>query len=340
MYRSVVALTALAIGVPLALQSGAFASGAPASAACGLPSKSVVLAAAQLPENANAVACDAVGRVVDLGPGKVRVPAPGHGVGMSVDTVSGDDAYLEVWTDAAGKVHYSTDKRGQSDHQSGSASAATIPAGTGDGCGQNGYYIYPGTSAHKIYSARAYYTGPNAAETGSATSFRMAAGYAAANWVNETSPCATKNLASVPGFTWMGTTTSRANIGSDPSGELDCTNNDSRSTIDTGQLPATAVGAACWWTITHSSGINAVTNFDIRLNTSIFNFTLDPDNGSCSNQYDVISIFTHEFGHVLGLGHTTTVQNNEQSMFKNAATCSRHARDLGLGDVYGIRAIY
>ncbi|GLY30805.1 matrixin family metalloprotease [Kineosporia sp. NBRC 101731] len=89
-----------------------------------------------------------------------------------------------------------------------------------------------------------------------------------------------------------------------------------------------------------SPGIkNDLLEADVRYNTNDHNFTNNGASGSCSAQYDVRSVGTHEAGHVFGMGHVGSGHDN-LTMYTKSFYCDTRARTLGKGDVLGLRSIY
>jgi hypothetical protein len=57
----------------------------------------------------------------------------------------------------------------------------------------------------------------------------------------------------------------------------------------------------------------------------------------CSSGYYVEDIAAHEFGHALGLGHSSDAA---ATMYPTAATCTLQLRTLGADDIAGVEALY
>lgn len=74
-----------------------------------------------------------------------------------------------------------------------------------------------------------------------------------------------------------------------------------------------------------------VRSADININ-AYYDWT----DGKAANKYDYQSVFTHELGHALGLGHTTY---DDCVMFPTSSPNSTR-RNLGDDDIAGIEAIY
>lgn len=68
-----------------------------------------------------------------------------------------------------------------------------------------------------------------------------------------------------------------------------------------------------------------------------FDFTSSREGDGCSGEYDIDGIMTHEFGHVIGLGHST-VQG--ATMYPSVGACDFGPRTLSSDDTAGKNALY
>jgi hypothetical protein len=57
----------------------------------------------------------------------------------------------------------------------------------------------------------------------------------------------------------------------------------------------------------------------------------------CSGGFYIEDVATHEFGHALGLGHSTTTA---ATMYPSISTCSQGARSLDADDIAGVLSLY
>jgi hypothetical protein len=95
----------------------------------------------------------------------------------------------------------------------------------------------------------------------------------------------------------------------------------------------------CSWTVPTPGRKNDLVEADVRFNITDYDFTINPTE-RCSQKYDVISIGTHEAGHVFGLAHVDEKEFPTMTMSTDASTCDISQRTLGLGDVKGLESIY
>jgi hypothetical protein len=57
----------------------------------------------------------------------------------------------------------------------------------------------------------------------------------------------------------------------------------------------------------------------------------------CSNGFYIEDVATHEFGHALGLGHSTV---GSATMYPSISTCSQQSRSLDPDDIAAVLALY
>jgi Matrixin len=72
---------------------------------------------------------------------------------------------------------------------------------------------------------------------------------------------------------------------------------------------------------------------DVRFNNA---FTWQTSS-TCSNGYDLTGVATHEFGHAVGLGHSTVL---DATMYPSVASCDFSKSSLANDDKAGYSAIY
>jgi Matrixin len=93
---------------------------------------------------------------------------------------------------------------------------------------------------------------------------------------------------------------------------------------------ASAIATAYWW----SSG-SQIVDADIVFWDAAFLFFAGST--GCSGGFYIEDIAAHEFGHALGLGHSTTLG---ATMYPSASACTTSNRSLDADDVAGVRALY
>jgi predicted Zn-dependent protease len=96
----------------------------------------------------------------------------------------------------------------------------------------------------------------------------------------------------------------------------------------------------CGWGLPTVGAVNDLIEADVRFNITNYNFTIAPTTTGCSNKYDLVSVGTHEAGHVFGLGHVSEESYPLMTMSKNSEICNSSARTLGKGDMLGLEARY
>ena len=67
------------------------------------------------------------------------------------------------------------------------------------------------------------------------------------------------------------------------------------------------------------------------------NFLFFTGSSGCSGGFYIEDVATHEFGHALGLGHSTVAT---ATMYPSISTCSQQARSLDADDIAGVLSIY
>ena len=66
-------------------------------------------------------------------------------------------------------------------------------------------------------------------------------------------------------------------------------------------------------------------------------FTFFTGSSGCSGGFYIEDVATHEFGHALGLGHSTVAA---ATMYPSISTCSQGARTLDADDIAGVLSLY
>jgi len=320
-------------GATLLVGSGLVLAG-PAQAAPGCRLPGGPITTADLPSGSSVIECDAVGRTVvnddALG---VVVPEPGETVQLSVYSSSDSTArnalrsgtfQVQVTTD--GVISYSEPP---AEAESPASAKSELTAAALNECDDTTYEL-EGFSEHGTYE---WHLNPaNAAAGMSADSAKTAVVTSINHMKNTVNNCGYADTVDAASE-YQGIVSNRANFNS--SG---CGNRDGQSVWDFGgTLPPTEeVAATCSW-----SAAGDLLEADVRFNTNDYNFTTDGTSSSCNDsKYDVMSVATHEAGHVFGLYDLYGDNELNLTMFYRSDTCSNKRRTLGAGDVLGMRALY
>jgi len=91
-----------------------------------------------------------------------------------------------------------------------------------------------------------------------------------------------------------------------------------------------AIATAYWW----SSG-SRIIDADIVFWDGAFKFFTGST--ECANGFYIADIAAHEFGHVLGLGHSTVAG---ATMYPSVSSCATGNRTLAPDDIAGVEALY
>ena len=143
-------------------------------------------------------------------------------------------------------------------------------------------------------------------------------------------------------------------IDGDDGGPAECLRRDERNAVDFGPLPQRSVnggatrttyGVACTWDNADPPlEYSRVVESDIRINDDVEEvrfFVTNSLPASCSNRKDLEGLMTHERGHSAGLGHVSEDLYPDLTMSEGVdITCNRGARNLGKGDIRGLRKLY
>lgn len=127
---------------------------------------------------------------------------------------------------------------------------------------------------------------------------------------------------------FIGDTSKYANIDS----SAHCTSSfpDGQNTVSWGSLPSGYLAYTCY---EHSS--NTLTEADIQLAST--GHLVDSLPSNCTDQSDLQSVATHEWGHAFGLAHETS--GADEVMYPTGGPC-RLRRHLGKGDYNGMAYNY
>jgi len=133
---------------------------------------------------------------------------------------------------------------------------------------------------------------------------------------------------------YAGDTTRTTNI----TANSECEGGDTYNVVSFGDLALGHLGVACTYSVL-GSPYSEVVESDVKLNNADYDWTVNPGS-SCTRRFDVSSVMTHERGHTWGLGHVDEATNGHLTMSTAIAACQTKERTLGLGDMYGLEALY
>jgi hypothetical protein len=138
------------------------------------------------------------------------------------------------------------------------------------------------------------------------------------------------NLSNSAAHSYQGTTTISANM----SGGA-CLSSDYINVVDSANVLASAstLAQTCVYKTT-----SEIVHADMRINGSYTWYTSDSVTGCTGSKYDLEGVMTHEAGHLFGLGHVST--STLQAMKPSSSTCETSQRNLGNGDLAGMKFLY
>ncbi len=132
---------------------------------------------------------------------------------------------------------------------------------------------------------------------------------------------------------YQGTTSRYANINS----AAQCTSNfpDGQNTVSWGPFNNTSTLALTCIENGSFNGMETITEADIYIGSNVHMVDSLPSN--CTDQEDLQTIVTHEWGHAFGLAHETSGPDEVMYPTKPACALRRH---LGDGDWVGMASLY
>lgn len=324
-------LTTLAAALVLAVLAAGMAAGTPLARAdtdiykaCRASEERIV--AADLPDTVDLDRCPVEDRVItDGGVGSV-LPDPGEGVYAEVLTTAGAQE-LEILRNRDGTLeleHVGDDSEGAT------AEPATFTAARRSGaCRDRAYNDGEGRVESNLPWSFNRSTVPDELTVESAEDAIRRAG---SNITNTRNNCRLSDrVPAEAGLPYAGNTNSQADISGDS-----CLSNDGESVVSFGDLANGILAGTCNW---KDPGLpyDEITESDIKINKSDFNWTTRPDARSCRNRFDLEGVTTHERGHSFGLLHVGENKHGALTMstFINGS-CQSAERTLGRGDVLGL----
>ena len=101
--------------------------------------------------------------------------------------------------------------------------------------------------------------------------------------------------------------------------------------------------AIVWYTRSRGRFVGQIVEADMVIDSDgEWNwYTDEPANDFEEKQYDFWSVFTHEAGHWVGMGHTDTSDLCAgQTMYPSISSGDSDKRELGIGDEFGVSSLY
>lgn len=312
------ALTAFVLTVSLAVVCAGEAARAPAC-----PPARGELTVEDLPAGSSVRACRAVGRVVTHDGAGLVVPGPGTTVSVDALTTDGSAHGFTLAVAADGTVSYAYE----------AAHARARPGRRADApapCTDGAY----STAGRKEYGTYEWFLGdgPLPARL-SGVQARQVFEAAVATITAGRNDCGYGDAVTARAR-YLSTTAAEAGVDR----ESRCLRRDGVSVWDAGDIGPGTVATTCSWSRPVHGGPDRLLEADVRFNTHDHAFT-DHPSGDCTGAYDLLSVATHEAGHVFGLAHAGSGHEN-LTMYASSFACSTDARTLGKGDVLGLRSLY
>lgn len=303
---------------------------APSERACPKPGGTTVVQ--DLPATYPAD-CDMRGVVLSDGTMGALVPAPGQGVTAYADehgAGDGRDLTVERARDRSTTIRRGRDDRhrpadGSDDESFSTLAVSPCSDGTYNDSGQgwtDGYTwrLNLATYPHSVTQA-AWESSMKAAMN---------------EWDRQYNRCSLALDVANPPIYYGGNTTRYASIDDN----ANCGAWDGYSVVHAGDLPGSYYGYACTWWHSNLWGRNSMIEADLKYDGWTYRWTTS--SSSCDNQLDVHSGAAHEFGHALGLNHTSSndADHPRLVMSPSLQKCHFDERRLAKGDYDGIAKIY
>lgn len=320
----------------IAILTGLLGVSVPATTASAEQPESCPAARALISEDqfdnlSNDTNCSLSGRTVQLDSGVlVTVPPLDTTIGAMAASPDGStqDRDVIAYQDEDGNTAIRTESEtiGNSDAIPTTATpqAAAVSTGRCDVSNRTDYNL---EGPHWIETFRWWYN--DASSAGSGSLDRIKAGAQA--WVTPATKCDTVYDTRVSVAYQAGGSDANYPVKVNSNGT--CPSSGSgHSTVGWGALNAgNAIAYTCWWATT-STGIMREAHVKFKSNGPTW--WRNESGSGCSSEYDLQYTAVHEFGHALGLDHSSSSGN--QSMQATQPPCFTGARNLGTGDMFGM----
>ncbi|MDQ4145950.1 MAG: M10 family metallopeptidase domain-containing protein [Actinomycetota bacterium] len=303
-----------------------------------------VISADRLPATVAASTCDLVGRTIEAGSVRLRVPPPGNAVGAAAISESGE-AELTITTLWNGDVVLGD----------GEAVAAPMLAGAAEDpcdargisgclapCEDENFHTYAAYASPKVKERQPWFfkarsTPSSLTRTQALTHIKLGTRNVVTGYNDCGLPDPVTQTAPYKGTTRTGTGITVVGTGDEKT--MRCGSSDAKNVVDFGPLLST--GLACWRAMARDiNGPWFITEADIRLEKGA-PWILNADDPTCFNKVDLQGVMTHERGHAFGLDHSdSVVAHTSQTMFPVIYPCSTYSRTLGRGDHMGLDSLY
>ncbi|MEY4367792.1 MAG: hypothetical protein RLZ28_1207 [Actinomycetota bacterium] len=272
-----------------------------------------------------------------LGAESEQVEVPQSGAVMSYLYLSSVDStinHVSVFIDDYQKVGLVLDDVSFGAKLAVGSTGSISTLATFPGCGNSSYSLLP-KHWNKTYSW--YYNSSNSPSSSALAQLQSSISL----WTSGVNRCTGQLYSSTFASTYAGSTSLSPNVAVttvNGSSAIGCSSPDGKNV--TGWLQPDGTSSMLAGTCTWQSGnlTNIAGESDIFVNKN-YSFYFGSSTAGCSGSlYDFREIVTHEFGHVVGLGHSYQV--DRQIMKPNFSTCETGERLLAPGDIIGLQVWY
>jgi hypothetical protein len=274
---------------------------------------------------------------IALGAGSQQVEVPQSGAVMSFLYASPVDptiSHVSVFTDDQQKVGLLIDDVAFGATLEVGSTGPITTLSTFPGCSTSSYNLLP---MHWIKTYVWYYNSTNSPSSSALSELQSSISL----WTSGVNRCTGQTYASTFASTYAGGTGLSPNFSITTSNGLStigCDLPDGKNVI--GWLKPTGTSSVLAVTCTWPSGSPGILagESDIFVNKN-YSFYFGSSTAGCTGSlYDFREIVTHEFGHVVGLAHSS--QLDRQIMKPNFGTCETGERLLAPGDISGLQVRY